>query len=110
MLSSKKRNSTPNKLINLYISYTLDSQLKILNTDFTLSNCLFGSLKLTKNPDLGKYKFKGYGIGFDPRSEFLITDGSYGEIFIFFLELIWAHMCMLMIRETYFNYWCRTNT
>ena len=84
MLSSKKRNSTPNKLINLYISYTLDSQLKILNTDFTLSNCLFGSLKLTKNPDLGKYKFKGYGIGFDPRSEFLITDGSYGQIFIIF--------------------------
>ena len=83
-LVKTKKNSTPNKLINLYISYTLGSQLKSLKTDFTLSNCLFGSLKLTKNADLGNYKFKGYGIGFDPRSEFLITDGSYGEIFIFF--------------------------
>ena len=80
----KKKSSTPNKLINLYISYTLGSQLKSLKTDFTLSNCLFGSLKLTKNADLGNYKFKGYGIGFDPRSEFLITDGSYGQIFIIF--------------------------
>ena len=93
MLSSKKKSSTPNKLINLYISYILGSQLKILNTDFTLSNCLSGSLKQTKNADIGKYKFKGYGIGFDRRSEFLITDGSYGEIFFSFwswYELICA--------------------
>ena len=26
------------------------------NTDFTLVNCLFGSVKLTKNADLDKYK------------------------------------------------------
>ena len=36
------------------ISYTLGLQLIHLNTDSTLSNCLFGSVKLTKNADLDK--------------------------------------------------------
>ena len=42
------------KVINLYISYILNSQLRCLKTDFTLDNCLFGSVKLTKNADLDK--------------------------------------------------------
>ena len=46
----------PKKVINLYISYILDSLLRNLNTDFTLHNCLFGSVKLTKNSDPDKYK------------------------------------------------------
>ena len=33
------------KVINLHISYTLGPQLRNLNTDFTLGNCLFGSIK-----------------------------------------------------------------
>ena len=76
--------SIPKKVINLYICYTLGSQLKNLNTDFTLSNCLFGSVKLTKNADLDKYKYTSYNIGFDSRSEFLFTDGSYGKNVIIF--------------------------
>ena len=36
-----------------------------LNIDFALGNCLFGSMKLTTNADLDKYKYTGYGIGFD---------------------------------------------
>ena len=35
-----------------------------MNKDFTLSNCLFGSAKLTRNSDLDKYKYTSYGIGF----------------------------------------------
>ena len=42
------------KIINLYISYILNPQIKNLNRDFTLNNCLFGSVKLTKNSDLDK--------------------------------------------------------
>ena len=49
-------------------------QLRNLNTDFALGNCLFGSVKLTKNADLDKYKYSGYGIGFDSRSEFSLPD------------------------------------
>ena len=54
--------SIPKKVINLYISYTLNPQLRNLNTDFTLGNCLFGSVKLTKTADLDKYKYTGNGI------------------------------------------------
>ena len=35
-----------------------------LNTDLTLNNCIFGSVKLTKNADPNKYKYSGYDIGF----------------------------------------------
>ena len=41
---------------------------------FTLNNCLFKSVKLTKNPDPAKYKYSSYDIGFDSRSEYLFTD------------------------------------
>ena len=44
--------------------------LKNLNTDFTLNNCLFGSVKLTKDADPDKYKYSGYSIGFNSHSEF----------------------------------------
>ena len=57
-----KNISVPKKVINLYISYTLGSQLRNLSTDFTFSNCLLGSVKLTKNADLDKYKYTGYSI------------------------------------------------
>ena len=57
------------KVINLYISYIINPWLGNLNRDFTLNNCLFGSAKLTRNADLEKYKYSGYGKGFDSRSE-----------------------------------------
>ena len=55
-----------------------------LNTDFTLNNCLVGSVELTKNADLDKYKYSSYGIGFDSHSEFSFTDGSMGKNVIIF--------------------------
>ena len=64
--------------------YTLDTWSKDLNTDFRLGNCLFGAVKLTKNTDPDKWKYSGYGIGFDSRSEFLWSDRSYGENVIIF--------------------------
>ena len=55
----------------------LGRQLRKLNIDFILVNCLVGSRKLTKNA-------YSYGIGFDSRLEFLFTDGSYGKNIIIF--------------------------
>ena len=49
--------SIPEKVINLYISYTISPWLRNLNTDFTLNNCLFRSVKLNKNADPDKYKY-----------------------------------------------------
>ena len=53
----KNNISIPKKVIHLYISYTLGTQLRNLDRDFTLGNCLFGSVKLTKNADLDKNKY-----------------------------------------------------
>ena len=58
--------------------------LNNLNTDFTLKNCLFGSVQVTKNADIYKYKYSGYSIGFDFRSEPLFADGSMGTNVIIF--------------------------
>ena len=56
----------------------------MVKTNFTWNNCLFGSVKLTKNVDLDKYKYSGYGIGFDSPSKFLFTDGTMRENAIMF--------------------------
>ena len=72
------------KIINLYSSCTLTPWLRHLNADFTLNNWLLGSVKLTKNADPDKYKYSGYCIGFDPRSELSFADGSRGRNAIIF--------------------------
>ena len=76
--------SIPKKVINRYISYTVNPWLRNLNTDFTLQNYLFGSVKLTKNADLDKYKYSSYSRGFNSRSEFLFTGESMGKNVIIF--------------------------
>ena len=43
-------------------------------------NCL----KLIKNADLDKYKYIGYGIRFNSRSQSSFTDESYGKNVIIF--------------------------
>ena len=50
----KNNISIPKKVINLYILNKLGPQLKNLNSDFTLGNCLLAPVKLTKIPDLDK--------------------------------------------------------
>ena len=47
---------------------------KSMITQILQYNFLFRSVKLTKNADSDKYKYSGYGIGFDSRSEFYVTD------------------------------------
>ena len=62
----------------LYISYELDTS-KDLDTNFTLGNCLFGAIKLTKNADPDKYRYSCYGIGFGSRSQLSWADESKGK-------------------------------
>ena len=63
--------------INIYIVYKLI--LTINNFDPTLENCLFGTVKFTKNGDIDKYKYSGYSIGFDSKGSFSFADGSFGQ-------------------------------
>ena len=67
-LKQDKVTFTPNSVVNLFIVYELDRWSQDLNTDFTLKDCLSGSVKLTKNVDPDKYKYSGCSIGFDSRS------------------------------------------
>ena len=64
-------------LVNLYISYKLDTWWKYLNIYFTLGNCLFEVVKLIRNVDSDKYGYGGYGIGFDAHVQFSWSDGSW---------------------------------
>ena len=63
--------------VNIYIVYDLDSNLN--NFDPTLENCLFGAVKLTKNNDVEKYQYSGYGTGFYSRGTFSHPTGSFGQ-------------------------------
>ena len=47
--------------------------------DRTLKNCLFGAVTLTKNADIDRYGYSGYGIGFDRRGHFSFPGGGFGQ-------------------------------
>ena len=53
---------------------------------------------LTKNTDLDKYKYRGFGIGFDSHLEFSFTDGSMGKNVIIFGGDMRTHLCILIIK------------
>ena len=56
------------KVVNIYSVYQI---IKLANIDgstsscLTIQNVLFGAVSLTKTPDIDKYKYSGYGVGFD---------------------------------------------
>ena len=70
--------------MNLFIVYELDTWSQDLSADFALKDWLFGSVKLTKNADPNKYQYSGYGIGFDSRSIFSVSDFDWGKNVIIF--------------------------
>ena len=82
-LKNDKAKSKYDKILNTYIAYDLQSNINY-NPDFTLENCLFGGVKITKNTDVDKYKYSGYGIGFDGRGVFTHPPGSFGNNEIIF--------------------------
>ena len=54
------------------------------NSDPTLKNCLFSAVTLTKNVDIDKCVYCGYGIGFDRKSSFPFPSGRTGSNVIIF--------------------------
>ena len=57
------------KIVNIYIVYEIGASSSHVN-DPTLKNCSFGAVTLTKNADIDKYGYSGYGTGFDRRGKF----------------------------------------
>ena len=80
---SNKISYTHGKVVNIYIVYELGASSSNDN-DPTLKNCLFGAVTLTKDSDIEKYKYSGYGIGFDRRSSYSFPGGGFGQNIITF--------------------------
>ena len=65
------------QIVNIYTVYKLTPDTK--DSSITLENSLFGSIKITQNADIDKYKYSGYGIGFDSRGSFSHPSGGDGK-------------------------------
>ena len=70
-------------IVNIYIVYELGA-FTSNSDDPTLRNCLFDTATLTKNADIDKYGYSGYGIGFDRKSSFSFPGGGFGQNVIIF--------------------------
>ena len=75
---SNKVTYTHRTIVNIYIVYELGASTSH-NNDLTLKNCLFGAVTLTKNADIEKYGYSGYGIGFHRRSSFSFPSVRFGQ-------------------------------
>ena len=75
--------------VNIYNAYEISKAANISKYSSddnytTLQNALFWAVSLTKNADFDKYKYSGYGIGFDRRSSFSFPGGGVGQNAILF--------------------------
>ena len=68
---------------NVSIVYELGASSSSVS-DPTIKNCLFGAVTLTKNADIDKCRYSGFGIGFDRRSSFLFPGGGFGQNIMIF--------------------------
>ena len=60
-----------------------DLKSNLNNFDPTLENCFFRAVKLTKNSDIDKYKYIGYGNGFDAKGTFFPSGGIGKNVIVF---------------------------
>ena len=74
-------------IVNIYIVYEITSDYKDINYP-TLENCLFGSVNVTRNSDIDKYGYSGYGIGFDRETSFLFGNDIGKNVIIFGVDMI----------------------
>ena len=81
------RLSRPNNdnIVNIYIVYLINPISNSRNTDYTVQNALFGSVKITKDAtDTSKHKYEGYGICFDEGGMFNMGNINNGRNVLIF--------------------------
>ena len=74
------------ELVNIYIVYEITDNFNVSSYP-THENCLFGSAKLTKNTDIAKYWYSGYGIWFDRQRSFSFGNGVGKNVIIFGVDM-----------------------
>ena len=105
-LKQPKFTFTHKKLVNIYIVYELSASTSHIS-DPTIKNCLFGTVTLIKNADIEKYRYSGYGTGFDRRSSFLFPSGGFGQnVLIFGAEMTSS---IHIDNKRYISSWKKTN-
>ena len=72
------------KSANIYIVYEINKNDNTTSSDPPLENCLFGAVTLTTNTDIDKYKYSGYGTGFDRKGSFSFPGIGLGRNVIIF--------------------------
>ena len=82
-LKQPKVSSNHRTIVKIYIFYELGA-FGSFNNDPTLKNFLFGAVRLTKNADIYKYGYPGYGTGFGRKSSFSFPSGGFGQNVIIF--------------------------
>ena len=101
--SLKQKNATFNSpnLINIFITYKLETRSWDLNSSFNLKDCLFAGAKLATNADPDKYVYSVYGIEFDTCSKFSLTDSSVGKSVIIQIQSkrFWNKKISLVFRK-----------
>ena len=71
------------KIANIYVVYEISKGINI--SDYpTLENCLFGTVTLTKNADIDRYKYFGYGVRFGRHGSFSFPGTGLGRNVITF--------------------------
>ena len=69
-------------IVNIYI--VSETIVNSKTSNITQENSLFGAIKLANNPEIDKYKYSGYGIGFDSGGSFSHPGGENGKNVIIF--------------------------
>ena len=75
---------THRKIVNIYIVFEINKNDSTARSDPILQNCLFGAVTLTKNINIDKYGYSGYGIGFDRRSNYSFPCGGFDQNVLIF--------------------------
>ena len=79
------------------------------DNDPSLRNCFFGAVTLTKNADIDKYKYSGYGTGFDRRSAFSFPRGGFGQDALIF-GVYMSSSAHFVNKKRHISSWKRANT
>ena len=75
------------KVVKIYVIYEISKSINISDYQ-TLENFLFGAVTLTKNADINKYKYSGYGVGFDTHGSFSFPSTGLGQnVMIFEVDM-----------------------
>ena len=100
------------KMVNIYIAYKIIRYANIngnRNSNLTVQHAFFGAVSLTKNADVNKYKYSGYGIALGRTSSFSFPGGGTGQNVIIFGVDMNPSVHVDNKGKDIFNSWKRSN-